>query len=161
MRVCGCHRRQPRRPGRLRRSPAPSRSSGTPRAVAQTTPLQGQFAHKPTANSLSYARGLRQGREATGKRPPSGPEAGAAAPLTAQEPPGGRTQVTLSSFANISENTHAPQDEGGRVPAGRALPDFSLIRRRSSLVHLNEELRASGRSEAGAQGVTRERRPRS
>lgn len=69
-----CHSSQPRRPGRRRRSPAPGRSSGTPRAVAQTTRLRRPVC--PQTDSFALLRsGLRQGGQAKGKRPPSGSEA--------------------------------------------------------------------------------------
>lgn len=62
MRACGCHSRQPRRPGRHSRSPASAYSSGTPRAGAQTTRLRGPVCPK-TDSLLSCARGyVREGR---------------------------------------------------------------------------------------------------
>lgn len=58
MRACGCHSRYPRRPGRHSRSPTSAYSSGTPRAVAQTTRLRGPVC--PKTDSLAPRRsGLR------------------------------------------------------------------------------------------------------
>lgn len=132
------------------------RASGTPRAVKQAARQRGPVC--PHSDSLQlWCSGLRQGRRAWGTRPSRGWEAARAASQSPRAPPGGRAQVgprTLPS--SISANPHAPR---GR----RRSPDlyFLLIRSWSSLLHLNEELRASGRSEAGAMGVTREHPPRS
>lgn len=67
------------------------------------------------------------------------------------------------SPSSISTNPHAPRVSGGRAQPGRAPPDlyFPLIRSGVRLCIFNEELLASGSLEAGAQGVTRERPPRS
>lgn len=90
MRACGCHSRHPRRLRRHSRLPTSAYSSGTPRAVAQTTRLQGPVCPKTDNLALLRSR-LRQRGQATGKRPPSGSEAGEAAPQALRAPPGGRT----------------------------------------------------------------------
>ena len=128
------------------------RASGTPRAVAQATRLRGPVC--PQTHSLYLlSSGLRQGRRAGGTRPSSVGGLGAA-PWAAGAPTGGGPP--WAPHPNISANPHAP---GGRRWARDLY--FPLIRSWSSLLHFNEELRASGRSEAGALGVTRERPPRS
>lgn len=127
--------------------PPPRTAPGLPERSRRPLDSGAQFARKPTA-SLSGARGYaREGRQATGKRPPSGSEAGEAAPQALRAPPGGRTQVASGSFSSICASPQAPWADGGHARAARAPLDlyFPLIRSWSSLVHLNEELRAGAR----------------
>lgn len=83
-------------------------ASKAPRAVAQATRLRGPVC--PQTDSLDLLpSGLHQGTPATGTRPSTCLEVGAAAPQTAQAPQVGGPRWTSRALPGISENPHAPR----------------------------------------------------
>lgn len=105
----------------------------------------------PQTDGLALPRsGLRRGRRASREW------------TSKRAPPGGRPRRDpRGPPRQVREPARTPGPAAGaREPAARPrIYIFPSLGAGGSLLHLNEELRASGRSEAGARGVTREHPP--